>query len=110
MENNATTFTLNTAHDDRSWHLMCRDDKSVCLYWTRDSDPGQYVVYDSLDEDGLAALRSQNDNLSQQVANLSVELGKALRQRDKLRTMIYQMSDYASSKIAEMERYLATPA
>lgn len=109
MENNATTFTLNTSHDDRSWHLMCRDDKSVCLYWTRDSDPGQYVVYDSLDEDGLNALQSQNDNLSQQVANLSMELGAALCKRDKLRTMLYQISDYTASKAREMEQYLATP-
>jgi hypothetical protein len=126
MEDNATTFTLNTSHDDRSWHLTCREDKSVCLYWTRDSDPGQYVVYDSLDDASLhrimqeseevkalaQSVKAINDDLSQQVAKLSVELGIALKQRDDLRTAMLHIRDYASARFCGIARedYLAKTA
>ena len=36
-------------NDVRTWHLMRRDDGSICLYWTKEDDPTQYVVWDSLD-------------------------------------------------------------
>lgn len=39
-------ITLNT--DNRIWHLMKRDDGSICLYWTEDGNPAHNVVWDSL--------------------------------------------------------------
>jgi hypothetical protein len=96
MEDNTITLTLNASRDERSWYFTMREDKSVCLYWTRDYT--QCVVYDSLNEDKLNAMRSENDNLSQQVANLSVELGIALRQRDALSAALLNIKDYATAR------------
>ena len=33
-----------------TWHLMRREDGSICLYWTEDGNPAHNVVWDSLEE------------------------------------------------------------
>jgi len=48
LEFSANTVGLSDA-DGRVWHLMKRDNGSICLYWTRADNPAQYVVWDSLD-------------------------------------------------------------
>lgn len=41
---------MYTDKNGRTWHIMERDDGSICVYYTRSNYPAHFVVYDTDDK------------------------------------------------------------
>jgi hypothetical protein len=51
----------------RKWHALVRDDGSVSFFYTKERTAGQFVVYDSIDNQNAGDLRAENERLRREL-------------------------------------------
>lgn len=73
--------TLHVAVDrhDRTWRILEREDGSFSIYYTKDTSPAHFVIYDSLDQwtDPPRVMLARAERAEQRVRALERELKAA---------------------------------